>query len=65
VRADFTYSGERERGTSDRPFNSSRQHKSLNKEAFTVDKSMIKEYERLEAKASELLSLSRPLQSNN
>ncbi|CAG8688230.1 16061_t:CDS:2 [Funneliformis caledonium] len=39
--------------------------KSLSKGAFTVDKSMIKEYERLVEKASELLSLSRPLQTNN
>ena len=32
--------------------------KSLSREAFTVDKSVIKEYERLEAKASEPLHLS-------
>ena len=36
--------------------------RSLTREAFTVDKSMIKEYERLESKASEPLPLSRPLQ---
>ena len=35
--------------------------KSLSREAFIVDKSMIKEYERLEVKASEPLPLSRPL----
>jgi len=39
--------------------------RSLSKEAFTVDISMIEEYERLERKASEPLPLSRPLQNNN
>jgi ATP-dependent exoDNAse (exonuclease V) alpha subunit len=39
--------------------------RSLSREAFIVDESMIKEYERLEAIASEPLPLSRPLQAYN
>jgi ATP-dependent exoDNAse (exonuclease V) alpha subunit len=39
--------------------------RSLEKDAFTVDESMIKEYERLEAKASQPLPISRPLQNNS
>jgi hypothetical protein len=39
--------------------------RSLSMEAFTVDKSMIKEYERLECMASEPLLLSRPLQDHD
>jgi ATP-dependent DNA helicase PIF1 len=39
--------------------------KSLSREAFTVDKSMIKEYERLESIASQPLPLSRSLQTYN
>jgi ATP-dependent exoDNAse (exonuclease V) alpha subunit len=39
--------------------------KSLSREAFKVDTSMIQEYERLERKASEGLPLSRPLQTHN
>jgi hypothetical protein len=39
--------------------------RSLSREAFIVDESMIKEYERLEAIASEPLPLSRPLQTYN
>jgi hypothetical protein len=38
--------------------------KSLSREAFKVDDSMIKEYKRLEKKASEPLPLSTPLQNN-
>ena len=37
--------------------------KSLSREAFKVDKSMIQEYERLKRKASEPLPLSRPFQT--
>ena len=38
--------------------------RSLSREAFKVDDSMIKEYKRLEKKASEPLPLSTPLQNN-
>jgi hypothetical protein len=38
--------------------------RSLNREAFKVDDSMIKEYKRLEKKASEPLPLSTPLRNN-
>ncbi|RHZ70774.1 hypothetical protein Glove_267g53 [Diversispora epigaea] len=38
--------------------------RSLNREAFAVDESMIKEYERLETVASNPLPLSRSLQNN-
>jgi hypothetical protein len=39
--------------------------KSLSREAFAVDKLMIKEYERLESIASQPLPLSRLLQPSN
>jgi ATP-dependent DNA helicase PIF1 len=39
--------------------------RSLSMEAFMVDRSVIKEYERLEEKASEPLPLSRSLQNTN
>src|SRR5690242_13032122 len=39
--------------------------KSLSREAFAADKSVIKEYERLETIASQPLPLSRPLQNHN
>ncbi|RHZ58637.1 hypothetical protein Glove_372g126 [Diversispora epigaea] len=39
--------------------------RSLNREAFIVDKSMVKEYERLETIASNPLPLLRSLQNNH